>query len=190
MKQLKDFKEKETNLRIEIRLCGSGGQGAILASTILGESAILDGMNAAQTQSYGAEVRGAEVSGDVVISDDEIKYPLTLRLKIVVAMSGKSLLECAPLLSKNATLIVDDDLVKQSPTDKFKLLRIPATRLAEKYFGRSTAANIIMLGFLSKSTGAVSYEALKKAIRKNFGEKYREALKALKIGYKYDYWHV
>ena len=46
-------------MRTEIRICGFGGQGVILAGIILGKSACLfDGKEAVQTQSYGPEARG------------------------------------------------------------------------------------------------------------------------------------
>ena len=45
-------------MRTEIRICGFGGQGIILAGIILGKSASLfDEKEAVQTQSYGPEAR-------------------------------------------------------------------------------------------------------------------------------------
>ena len=44
--------------RIEVRICGLGGQGVVLAGQILGLAAVYDGKNVVQTQSYGAEARG------------------------------------------------------------------------------------------------------------------------------------
>ena len=45
------------NKKFEIRLSGSGGQGVILASIIIADAAIEQGLNAIQTQSYGPEAR-------------------------------------------------------------------------------------------------------------------------------------
>jgi Pyruvate/2-oxoacid:ferredoxin oxidoreductase gamma subunit len=42
----------------QIRLTGSGGQGLVTAGIIVAEAAIIDGNDAVQTQSYGAEARG------------------------------------------------------------------------------------------------------------------------------------
>jgi Pyruvate/2-oxoacid:ferredoxin oxidoreductase gamma subunit len=42
----------------EIKICGFGGQGIILAGVILGEAAVKAGYWAVQTQSYGPEARG------------------------------------------------------------------------------------------------------------------------------------
>ena len=43
--------------RREIRICGFGGQGIILAGVVLGETAARAGYEAVQTQSYGPESR-------------------------------------------------------------------------------------------------------------------------------------
>ncbi|HPW99509.1 MAG TPA: 2-oxoacid:acceptor oxidoreductase family protein, partial [Sedimentibacter sp.] len=58
----------------EIRLSGSGGQGVILASIILADAAIEQGLNAIQTQSYGPEARGGASKAEVIISNEEINY--------------------------------------------------------------------------------------------------------------------
>ena len=45
--------------RNEIRFCGSGGQGIIMAAIVLAEAAgVYDGKYVCQTQSYGPEARG------------------------------------------------------------------------------------------------------------------------------------
>ena len=49
-------------MKTEIRLAGTGGQGVILASVILAEAAVIvEGLNATQSQSYGAAARDANV---------------------------------------------------------------------------------------------------------------------------------
>ena len=46
-------------MRKEIRICGFGGQGIILAGIILAKAAsIFDNKESIQTQSYGPEARG------------------------------------------------------------------------------------------------------------------------------------
>ena len=63
--------------RYEIRLSGEGGQGLVLAGKILAEAAaIYDDKNATQSQSYGPEARGGASRSEVIISDEEIDYPV------------------------------------------------------------------------------------------------------------------
>ena len=63
-------------MRKEIRICGFGGQGIILAGVILGEAATRAGFMAVQTQSYGPESRGGAARSEVVISSepDSLSY--------------------------------------------------------------------------------------------------------------------
>ena len=57
-------------MRTEIRICGFGGQGIILAGIIIGKAASLfDENEAVQTQSYGPEARGGASKCEVVIDN-------------------------------------------------------------------------------------------------------------------------
>ena len=76
--------------KLEIRLSGSGGQGVILASIILADAAIEEGMNAIQTQSYGPEARGGASKAEVIISRDEIKFPKVSDCEILLSLTQKS----------------------------------------------------------------------------------------------------
>ena len=95
-------------MRTEIRICGFGGQGIILAGIILGKSASLfDGKEAVQTQSYGPEARGGASKCEVVISDTKVDYPKVQSPDILVAMSNEALIKYIVDLKDNGTLIVD-----------------------------------------------------------------------------------
>ena len=57
----------------EVLISGFGGQGIVLAGSILGKAAaIYDQRHATLTQSYGPEARGGSCSAQIVISDEEI----------------------------------------------------------------------------------------------------------------------
>ena len=88
---LKRFKKKRGEKRAsryEICICGSGGQGIILAGRVLAEAgAIYDNKNAVQPQSYGPEARGGACSSGVVISDREIEYPKTMELDLLLCLN-------------------------------------------------------------------------------------------------------
>jgi len=45
-------------MRNEIRIAGTGGMGVVLAGVIVGNAAVIAGLNAVQSQSYGSEARG------------------------------------------------------------------------------------------------------------------------------------
>ena len=94
--------------RYEARLSGLGGQGVILAGIILAEAAgIHEGRKVVQTQSYGPESRGSACKCDVIIGDQEIKYPGVYRLNLLVALSQDACDKYAGELVEGGLLIYD-----------------------------------------------------------------------------------
>ncbi len=60
----------------KIVFTGSGGQGLITIAILLGEAAVLhEGLEAIQSQSYGAAARGGATRSDVIISKKRINIP-------------------------------------------------------------------------------------------------------------------
>ncbi|MEM1538110.1 MAG: 2-oxoacid:acceptor oxidoreductase family protein [Candidatus Nezhaarchaeales archaeon] len=149
--------------RIEVRIAGLGGQGVVLAGTILGYAAILSGKRATQIQSYGAEARGTLAWSDVIISDQPITYPLTTSCDYLVAMSQQALDANMGRLKEGGVLLVDEDLVRNVPSGGFKVYKVPATRIAEELAGR-TAANMVLLGFLARLIEGLRLKAFEDAI--------------------------
>jgi 2-oxoglutarate ferredoxin oxidoreductase subunit gamma len=149
--------------RYEIRLSGSGGQGLILAGIILAEAAgVYDGKYVAQTQSYGPEARGGASKAEVVISDEEIDYPMATRPDLLLAMNQSSCDAYYYDMRPEGMLVVDSTFVTNTPTTK--AIRIPFTQLARKELGREMVANIVALGALATLTSMVSPQALETAV--------------------------
>lgn len=170
--------------RFELRLSGSGGQGMILASVILGEAIGADSSkNITQSQSYGPEARGGASKADVVVSSNEIFYPKAMKLDLLLAMTQESLDKYYPDLKEGGTLIVDNGLVTEYPTDDF--YGLPFTRLAREEAGHIMVANVIALGAIGAITGVVNREQLEKVVLskapRGTEEKNR---KAVEIGFR------
>jgi len=150
--------------RVEMKLSGFGGQGIILAGFIVGQAAaIYDKKNATFTQAYGPEARGGACSAQVVISDEPGGYPYVENPSTVVAMSQEAYAKYASGVPDDVRVIIDEDLVKPNPSQRERILTVPATRIAQE-LGRSGVANIVMIGFLAAVTDAVSLEAMKKSV--------------------------
>ena len=169
-----------------IRFAGFGGQGIVLSSYILGQSATFDGKKALQNQSYGSESRGGECRGDVVISDDEINELEPTRYDVLVAMTQPAYDKFLPSLKPGGTLIIDKDLVasnKKLEPENIVKYSVSATDVAFKKLGRKIVANMIMLGFMNTLLNLVSEKALEKAILKNVPKGTEEMnLKAMRLG--------
>jgi len=167
----------------EVRLGGTGGEGAILAGILLAEAAVRDGKNAAQTQSYGPEARGGASRSEVVISDGEIHYPKVLQADITLCMSQEACDRYGRETRKDGLLILDADHVTRAPTTR--AVRVPMTRLAREATGREIVANVVGLGALAGLTGIVSREALEAAVRERAPRGTADInLKALAAGFE------
>lgn len=153
------------NARKEIVFTGFGGQGVVLLGKIVGEAASLgDRKRSTLTQSYGPEARGGACSAQVIIADDTIHYPYVRRPDILVCMSQGGFDKYCGELKDESTLLIDEALVKV-PRDLMRSsFAIPATRIAEE-LGRKMMANIVMLGFFTAVTGAVSERAARRTVQ-------------------------
>ena len=124
-----------------IRFAGFGGQGIVLASYIMGRSAVLDGKKAIQNQSYGSESRGGECRGDAIIADEEIYELEPTNYDVLVALTQPAYEKFIPFLQPEGTLILDMDLVvtdsKLEPRG-IKKYAIAATDIASKKLERFT----------------------------------------------------
>jgi len=176
---------KNEQQQTEIIVTGFGGQGIILAGRILGMAAsLVDKKESTLVQAYGPESRGGACNAQVIISDTPIHYPYVNTPKILVAMSQAGYDKFAPALLPESVLLVDQDLVQpeNAVCDSFA---IPATRMAEN-LGNKMMANIIMLGFCTAITGAISPEAAQSTITKSVPKGTEERnVEAYTKGYDY-----
>ncbi len=170
--------------RVEIRICGLGGQGVVLAGQLFGRAAVYDGLNVVQTQNYGAEARGSAAKSEIIISDAKIGFPLVRHCDVLVAMSQKSLDMHAKDLKQDGTLVIDEGLVEHVPEDlKAKVFRIAATKISESVFKSKLYANVVMLGAVARITGLVTLGSVEKAISEALPDKVRTVnIEAFKKG--------
>ncbi len=149
--------------RVEIRLSGSGGQGLITAGIILAEAAIMDGLNAVQSQSYGPEARGGASKSEVIIDQDEIDYPKVSKCDLLLSLTQLSCDMYIEHLKSEGILIIDSSINIPHRQD-IKVYRIPILNTATNIFKKPMAANIIALGIINGITKIVSNESLEKAV--------------------------
>ncbi len=150
--------------RHEIRLCGYGGQGIILAGYIIGQAAsVFEEKNAVFIQDYGPEARGGACRADIVICDEPVLYPYFEAPSILVAMSQEAYNKYFPSKREDTLVIIDQDLVTPEETSGNRLLTMHARRIAEE-LGRVAVANVVMLGFLTAATDILSTDAMKKSV--------------------------
>lgn len=159
----------------EIRIAGFGGQGVILAATIIGKAAsIFQGEHATMTQNFGPESRGGACSAQLILSDEPILYPYVARPDILVAMSHEAYSRFIPELKEDGLLLVEQDLVQVStPPPGVRVHSVPATRLAEG-LGRKMVLNMVMVGFFAAVTQLLDPEALRRAVEDSVPPAFRD----------------
>ena len=168
----------------QIRLSGFGGQGIILAGTLLGQAGVIDGKYVAESSSYGAQARGSGCKSEVVFSDRPIDFPRVTTADVLFVMSqGAYDVYYADVKADSGIILYDDGQVVAKEDLIVEQIGIPATDYAIKKLKNSQVANIILLGALIEISEIVPSLALQKAIRVHVSERFRSLnLKALRIG--------
>jgi 2-oxoglutarate ferredoxin oxidoreductase subunit gamma len=175
-----------------IMFCGFGGQGIVLAGVILGQAAVLEGLNVAQAASYGSEARGSACRSEVIISKNPIVYPHISYADVLGAMSQQGYDKFkSKLKGKDSFLAYDLSLVEIENSDQFKMQGFPVTETAIKVFDKKIVANIIFLSAIVGRLRIVSEDNLEKSVRQNIPAKFLDLnLQAMEKGLKMGMTHI
>jgi 2-oxoglutarate ferredoxin oxidoreductase subunit gamma len=171
-------------MRREIRISGQGGQGVITLGLIFGRaSSLYDNKNVIMTEAYGPEQTGGFAQTDLIISDEEIEYPMVNSPDILVVLSKEGWEMNGKKIKKDGKIIYEDFMVNPSASSNEKY-GIPALNKANE-MGKKVVMNVIMMGALQEITNLVSKEALEKALLERVPKGTEELnLQALKAGYE------
>jgi 2-oxoglutarate ferredoxin oxidoreductase subunit gamma len=170
---------------------GSGGQGVITAAIILAEAAVLhEGLNAVQSQSYGAEARGGATRTDVIISDGIIDYPKVIQPNLLVCLTQDAYNKFYDIIRPGGLLITDSRYVKIHKKVDARQIEIPIHNTVMDVIGKPIVFNIAMLGTLISITELLQPESIMKVLEKripaDFLDMNRQALNlGLKLGAEY-----
>jgi 2-oxoglutarate ferredoxin oxidoreductase subunit gamma len=152
--------------RCELRLSGAGGQGLHLAGKIIAEAAaIYDGKKATQSQSYGPKARSGASKSEVVISDDDIEYPVATRLDLLLALTQESVDAYVKDVKKGGIVLVDSDRVEAVPPGVYRVISVPIAAAARDEVGKVVTANLVAVGIIIGLIDVVTHSAVESAIR-------------------------
>jgi len=177
--------------RLRMVFSGSGGQGVITAAIILAEAAVLhEGLNAVQSQSYGAAARGGATRTDVIISDSTIDYPKVIQPNLLVCLTQDAYNKFYEIIRPGGLLITDTRYVKIHKKVDAQQKEIPIYHSVMEKIGKPIVFNIAMLGTLISITEVVSPESIMKVLENripsDFLEMNRQALDlGLALGAEY-----
>ena len=184
-----------------IMIVGVGGQGALLASRIIGNAVLLEGYDIKVSEVHGMSQRGGSVVTYVKYGD-KVASPVICRGEADIIMSFE-LLEAArwlPYLKKGGTIITNTQQINPMPVitgaaeypeglvDKLKeaganVIAADALAIAREA-GSEKAVNVALIGLMAHALG-FDHETLIEAIKMSVPPKFLELnLKAFELGDK------
>jgi len=142
-------------MKQEIVIAGYGGQGVVLAGSILANAAAYQDLHTTGMISYGAEMRGGTANSTTIISDETIGSPVVVNPNVALIMNTASLDKFESILQKNSLVIINTSECKKLPDRQdLKVITIEATKLAEE-MGNKRIANFVMIGAYIKNTDVI-----------------------------------
>ena len=95
-------------------LAGFGGQGILLAGTVLANAFMLEGKNVTWYPCYGAEMRGGTVNCEIVVSDDEVSSVHKQDTDFALVLNQQSFDKFVKRVKAGGTIISNSTLVEDS----------------------------------------------------------------------------
>ena len=186
-----------------IHIIGVGGQGTVLATTLIGQAALIEGLNINVSEVHGMARRGGVVESAVNIGDLMSPIISNGEADILLGFEPSETMRAAAKCSKDSTIItnshplapftvaigkgvypdLENAFGKLAERVK-KFVSLDANALAHEA-GTVLSLNMVMLGALAKHADLpVSADSLKASIKNNTKEKFLEMnLKAFDLGY-------
>jgi len=163
-------------LHHEVLIAGFGGQGVVLAGTLLANAALAEGREVVWAPSYGPEMRGGPVHCTVIVASQRIGSPEVSLADSLLIMDRASLAEFGQRVKPGGLFVLNSSLVQARPEDDAcEVLPIAATDEAEG-LGNPRVANVIMLGAFLEKRPIVSPASVEAAMRVLAGKGYEKLI--------------
>jgi 2-oxoglutarate ferredoxin oxidoreductase subunit gamma len=169
-----------------IKISGFGGQGVISAGYLLAQAGMMEGREVSFFPAYGAEMRGGTANCSVVVASEEVSTPIVSTPDTAIVLNEPSLAKFEPTVKPGGLLIINSSLINSKATRKdIKVLYVPCNEIANE-LGNAKVMNMVALGAFVAATGAMSIDAIAKALPKVYKKLKPEVIelnvKALKRG--------
>ena len=174
----------------QILIAGFGGQGILFAGKFLAYDGLLEEREVSWLPSYGPEMRGGTANCSVIFSDKKIGSPIVSHPDVLIAMNAPSLERYENEAASGAMIFSDSSLIeKKVERGDVEAYYIPASGMASKE-GLTGLANMIMIGYMIKKTGIMSFQNVRPAMEKVVPARKQNLLelnmKAVELGYNYE----
>ena len=169
-----------------IKISGFGGQGVISAGYLLAQAGMMEGKEGSFFPAYGAEMRGGTANCSVVVASDEVTTPIVTTPDTAIVLNEPSLAKFEPTVKPGGLLIINSSLVNSKATRKdIRVMYVPCNEIAGE-IGNPKAMNMVALGAFVAATGAMTIDAIARAMPKVYKKLKPEVIelnvKALKRG--------
>ena len=173
--------------RMNIRISGLGGQGAVTAAHLLAMAANKDGKFSISNPFFGAEKRMApaesyaRIGSERIYDRGELVYPDVIMIlhPQVITMQKSYTAPFYDGIKENGLIIINttDDLLPDEDHKRLKDLNVAvlnhdATKLALEIGKTELSTNMAMIGACAGVTKVVSVESLDGALQERFGKKF------------------
>jgi pyruvate ferredoxin oxidoreductase gamma subunit len=173
--------------RLNIRMSGLGGQGAVTAAHVMAMAASKDGKFAISNPFFGAEKRMAPAEsycrigieriydrGELVFPDViEVFHPQVITMGKSYTMPFYSGIKEGGLviINTDAPLLTEEDIQRLNDLH-VAVFYINGTQIALEVAGTELSTNMTMIGSVAGITKCVSMNALDLALQERFGKKF------------------
>ena len=173
--------------RVNIRISGLGGQGAVTAAHILAMAANKEGLFSISNPFFGAEKRMApaesyaRIGPERIYDRGELVYPDVIMVfhPQVITMQKSYTAPFYSGIKENGIIIINTsaDLLTEEDHERLDAINVTvyncdATIMALEIGGTELSTNMAMLGACAGLTKVIGLDALDKALQDRFGKKY------------------
>lgn len=189
-------------MEFNILICGVGGQGTILASYVLGNAALKEGLKVRLGEIHGMAQRGGSVVSHVRMGDEVYGSVIPLeKADVIIAFEPLEALRNISSLKKGGKVILNTERMNpisvslgeseypqieeiiSTLSEKGKVYSFNATEIAKK-IGNQVTMNMVMIGALSFLETPIKNETLLETINLVLGKKAELNIKAFEAGRK------
>lgn len=169
-------------------IAGFGGQGILLAGTLLAHAAMEHGLHTTFIPVYGPEMRGGTANCTVVISDEDIGSPIVVRPRTILVLNRPSLEKFQPQLVDGGICVLNSSLMDPALADtpRITAVSVACNDIADK-LGNTRLVNMVALGAYVKATQVLPLDVVKHNLKHVISAHYKHLIdsnaQALQAGY-------
>lgn len=154
-------------MRSEIRFAGVGGQGNILAGEWVAQAAHKMGLNALQSPTYTAQVRGGPTTVDVLIDNEPIGYPRLTNIDFFLCLAQGAWRLFATQLRDDTVVVVDPNLVTKVGSGPQLIYPIPIIQITKQSVEKPVFTSAVSLGIFCRLTTVIPKDQMIHTIEQN-----------------------